>query len=383
MDRVLFISLYEPNRYGGRMGGPVILVNDILSVADPGLDIDLVIYNRDHISSELPVNIRFIPWSEIADRTKKKNLSGLLPISLFKDYSCYTIDLQKYDRVVYYPYFAVLFKLRNNHAKFYTIGMDSGPMLYLRGFLRQKKLVMKSFCFYEFIQSLIIDKRVATVSEKVFTVGAADAGFYKSVFLADARFVHHPVTPLIDACSPIEWKEGEKLKLCIPGGMSRFYVADILDLFLCELTKNCEKYKDKIQISILGKIRYKKLEYELNSLASNGIKIEYMDFAESYEEYISQQHIILLPLAVGAGTKNKALSAFGMGLDVIGTQIAVENVYGVCKEHIACDALDFLEKIDLRLSEHKLFGYTEKKIKEFKRYHSVENWLSFFWKELC
>ncbi len=75
-DKILFISLYEPSKAGERIGGAVILANDILSVTNPDLNVDLIVYKKEKIMSELPEHINFVSWSKLANRTKKKKLSG-------------------------------------------------------------------------------------------------------------------------------------------------------------------------------------------------------------------------------------------------------------------------------------------------------------------
>lgn len=382
MQNILFISLYEPSLYGGHVGGTVILVNDILSVVPEDVNVDLLVYQKQKIKSKLPKNIHFISWSELASIVKKKSFIGSLPGVLHNDYACYGINVKRYEKIIFYPYFCALFNLIDCHAKVYTIGMDSGPMLYLRGFLRHSSMIMKVFCLCEYFQSLYIDKKASTISQKVFTVGNSDAAFYNSVYLSKSYFIHHPVSSLIDGFNPIKWNNNEKLILCLPGGMSRFYVANLLDEIVERLIKRSIFYSDKVSIDFLGKIRYKALKNELISLENSGITVNYTDYADNYEDYISKKHVILLPLAVGAGTKNKALSAMGMGLDVIGTSIAMENVYGVKAVNIANTANDFIKQINIRLKDHKLFGLTEDEIKAFKRYHAASNWREHFWKEV-
>ena len=87
MDKILFISLYEPNKYGGRVGGTVILINDILSVVPPNYDVDLIVYGKDSIESDLPKNVSFVSWNSIARREGKKSFKSKLPKGLYKDYS--------------------------------------------------------------------------------------------------------------------------------------------------------------------------------------------------------------------------------------------------------------------------------------------------------
>ncbi len=89
--------------------------------------------------------------------------------------------------------------------------------------------------------------------------------------------------------------------------------------------------------------------------------------------------MVILPLEVGVGTKNKALTTLGMGVDLIGSKIAVENVYGIKPENCAEIESDYLNLINLRLREKHLFNLTKEEIVGFKKYHSVEQWKDNFW----
>lgn len=382
MNKILFISLYEPCKFGGRIGGPVILINDILSVVNPDYEVDLIVYNKNSIESELPDSVSFRSWDSISHKDGKRSLKSRLPKGLYKDYSSYTIDVKGYSKIVFYPYFCSLFNLKNIEGTIYTIGMDSGPMLYLRGFLNHRDLKIKLFSLYEYFQALDIDRKAALVSKKVFCVGDTDAAYYRCAYSSDARFVHHPVTSLIDEHKPIDWKVGQKLKLCFPGGMTRFYAKGLIEKIVDLIGDEADYFRDKIEISFLGSVKYSELEKALSRIVNLGVKVDYTEFAESFEKYLSEQHIVLLPLVVGAGTKNKTLSSLGMGLDVIGTPIAMENVYGVKDYHVAHSAQEFIDLIKERIEKRQLFGLSETEICEFKKYHATSNWRTDFWDEL-
>lgn len=381
MGKILMISANEPCQYGGRAGGPVILINDILGVVDADLDVDLLVYKKDHIESELPANVKSIPWSRLSKRSHKKGLVARLPKNMYQDVSSYTIDIAGYDKVILYPYHMALLYFENNHADFYTIGMDSGPMLYLRGFLKHRKLVSKMFCCYMFLQALAMDRRATDLSKIIFTVGESDAEFYRSVYLSDARFVHHPVSPLINTYHPIAWHAGEKLKISFPGSLTRFYSRGLTEKIIDLILNNAKYYRDKIEISFL-RIQYKELLERVGLLKKAGFTVEHISFAENFEEYLAGQHLAICPLVAGAGTKNKSLSLLGMGCDMIGSTITMENVYGVKPEHIAYDAADFIRQINLRLDTHTLYSLKEDEINDFKEYHSASNWNTYFWKEV-
>lgn len=373
--KTLLVSLYPPNKYGGRVGGVVILLNDILSVATN--PVDLVVYKDNEGKFDLPDAVNFVPWNKLASKRGKKERT--FKYSLYNDYKSYEIDIKEYDKVIFYPYFSSLFKYKNVHAKFYTIGMDSGPLLYLRAMLYNSRIKYKIFSLYNFIQAIKIDRHAVELSEKVFTVGERDAEFYRSVLMADAVFVHHPVSKLIDKYMHKEWAGKTEIKICFPGGLSPFYAPNMVDKILSLLLNNCDKYIGKISIEYLGRMPSKYTEGILDKLSKEGIHVNIQEFVDDFEYYISNQDVVILPLEVGVGTKNKALTTLGMGVDLIGSRIALENVYGIKPENCAENELDYLALIDLRLKEKHLFRLTNEEIVEFKNYHSVEQWKNNFW----
>ena len=117
----------------------------------------------------------------------------------------------------------------------------------------------------------------------------------------------------------------------------------------------------------------------LFELKNEGIDVAETEFAEDFEEYISQQHVILLPLVVGVGTKNKALTTLGMGVDLIGTKISLENVYGIKNINLANNPDEFIDKIEERLNVHSLFGLKSDELDKFVKYHSNNIWKTNFW----
>lgn len=373
--KTLLVSLYPPNKYGGRVGGVVILLNDILSVATN--PVDLIVYKDNEGKFDLPDAVNFVPWNKLASKREKKE--RMFKYSLYNDYKSYEIDIKEYDKVIFYPYFSSLFKYKNVHAKFYTIGMDSGPLLYLRAMLYNSRIKYKIFSLYNFIQAIKIDRHAVELSEKVFTVGERDAEFYRSVLMADAVFVHHPVSKLIDKYMHKEWAGKTEIKICFPGGLSPFYAPNMVDKILSLLLNNCDKYIGKISIEYLGRMPSKYTEGILDKLSKEGIHVNIQEFVDDFEYYISNQDVVILPLEVGVGTKNKALTTLGMGVDLIGSRIALENVYGIKPENCAENELDYLALIDLRLKEKHLFRLTNEEIVEFKNYHSVEQWKNNFW----
>jgi hypothetical protein len=367
---VLFLSYYFPQKEGG----PTALLFSILNSIPEGHSVDYAVLNEDAPNSCIPERVHFIPWSNLSVRTKKH--FSLIPksIDLRKNFRDHYIDVDKYDAIVFYTYNLSLIHLINNHAKIYTIGMDSAPMLYLRGFLSHRKLKLKLFCLYEFFSALSIDKYVSSISSCVFTVGSDDANFYHSLYKVPAIFIPHPYNALLERIEKTrDWEADEKLKICIPGGITYFYTGDLLNKIFDNFIKQPE-YAEKIEFSFLGKIRFNSLQNKIKELKNKGYMFTTQAFVDNFEGYMASQHIILLPVLVGAGTKNRCISAAAMGLDILGTPIATENVYGIQTENIAINAEDFFAKIKKRLNEHRLF-----QVKNSQKVR--ENHLNILWKE--
>ena len=121
--KTLLVSLYPPNKYGGRVGGVVILLNDILSVATN--PVDLIVYKDNEGKFDLPDAVNFVPWNKLASKRGKKE--RMFKYSLYNDYKSYEIDIKEYDKVIFYPYFSSLFKYKNVHAN----GLTSATLLSL------------------------------------------------------------------------------------------------------------------------------------------------------------------------------------------------------------------------------------------------------------
>lgn len=377
---ILYVIHLEPMSTGA---GPYRLPYDILSACSAIENVKFCVFGVDELKEKNDFSCNFIPWSKIAIHDKRKHSIVPQSVNLRKKYEEYTINLAGYDKVIFSCYNLTLLNLANSNAEIYTFGMDSAPMLYLRGFCSHHKIIYKLFCLYEFFSALDIDSHAVSVSKMIFTVGQDDASFYHAVFKTPATFIYHPYNTLIDGIKPLAWHAGEKLRLCIPGGISYFYTADLLDEIFDLILKNEDFYSDKISVSFLGAVRYKSIKKRLLALENSKIQYEYTRFAPSFEEYIASHHLILLPVTVGAGTKNRCASSAGIGLDFIATPVACENVHAAdSKEHIARNAREFIDQINLRLSTQKLYPLSDAQIKDFKNTHSTNQWKEKFWNKI-
>lgn len=381
MDKILFISDFPPELYN--RNGPTRLVYDILRACNYKEKVDLVVFKGELRPNYLPQDVGFRKWSEIKLKQKNRDDNnhifkiGMVPKAYLKYRNC-IINTEGYYAVITYPFQLSLINYTNTSIKIFSIGMDSSTLLYLRGLLYNRIYFIKIACIIRLLQNLRLELLSSKKVNKIFTVGEYDAFIYKAVFKKKCIYIPHPVTDMLAELHAPNWNGQENLRICFAGALSRFYTSSMLKEIVYELLQKKNQLSKKITLFFLGE----KLEKSINLLRNNGYKVYYTVFAESFEEYLSQCHLFIAPLVVGAGTKNRILTAVALGLDVIGTDVALENVYGMKCYNLANNGKEVVEQIETRLRRRKLYSLDEDEIKKFFEYHSIIQWTNSFWNKI-
>ncbi len=371
MKRILFISNCEPKMEGSLSR----LLYDVLVSYHGDSVIDYTCINCDHLNVQLPDNIHFIPWKNIEKvPMKKKNRNFSFPkVKLmwnsFKDLH---INAEDYRTIITFPYEVSALDFVSFNGDLYTFACDSPTMVFARSFLRHKDL----YGFLSFIRLLQVyglDRIVSERSKEVYVVGDSDAHAYEVFYNRSATFVPHTVKEELIRFSQKEFS-GDKLTICFAGSLEKFYVGNLLKGIVEQLVNNKE-CKDWLEISFLGQ----NCKGEIKQLKKAGYTVVEDGYADDFEEYLSQHDIILVPLITGGGTKNRVLSAIGAGIDVIGTDVALENIFGVKEEHRANTPEEFIQQIRKRWNDRTLYSYSVSDRKDFFQYHSGKRWSELFW----
>jgi hypothetical protein len=378
MAKVLFLSEFQPNIHN--LGGPTRLVYDILRAFNESRD-EVVFCCPDAIvrPRNLPDSVRFRPWNEIARKDASRN--GRAPAYLLhkriKEYAKYSVDAAGFSIVVTYPLVMSLLRIRGSDAKVVAIGMDSSTLLFLRGFIAHKG-ILKFACLVRLFQVIHLEKICAGIASRIVTVGEYDADMYASLFKKKAQYIPHPLTDLEPSVPHRTWDGVSPLRVCFAGAMDRFYVASLIDDFIEAIVKRKDAFSKRLRISFLGK----KTEGYAKALRTEGFDASNTEFAESFEDFLAGQDILIAPIAVGAGTKNRMLAAISIGLDVIGTSLALENISGLCEENVADSGREIVDRLERRLEGKALFDCKGASLKKFREWHSIDKWESMFWRNI-
>ncbi|SEQ69393.1 glycosyltransferase [Butyrivibrio sp. TB] len=371
---ILFVSGCEP-----KLNGPVSrLLYDILSACPSTQKVDFAVVGREKIDLNLPTNLDYISWSQL--NTVNKSFNKIFSYGkVRRDWIIngkYHLDASKYDVIVTYPMVPTALDYCGFQGRFEAIVVDSATMVFARACINHSSAFMRLLSFIRLQQNSNIDKINVQKAAHLYTVGISDAEAYNVFYNSKASFIPHTVTDdVIPYLGKVTWKQGERLKLCFAGSLSYFYTGDLYNQLINRLANS--NLQDCIEIHFLGK-KFK----GIGKLKKNGFCVYHTTYAESFEEYLSQNHVFLAPLQIGGGTKNRVLSAAAVGMDVIGTSVALENIYGMSNSNVANTADEFMIQIKARLDNHKLCHLNKYQIDDFMQYHSKQQWTDKFWNNI-
>ena len=373
---ILVISENLPEEIGGMR-----LLYEILLAYTGNDEIDLICFEKEECKIILPDNIEFIPWTK-ATYYKKNGSPFYKKFFIQKrlaNYRRYVVKAQKYDAIVGFSYHNLAFNFEGFSGKYYNIAMDSAALLFLRGLINHTDIKLKLACLIRLLQVIRTEKYVSKISTCSYTVGVSDANMYKYLFNSNAKYVPHPYNPNSDGKKAIVWNGEDKLRICFAGALSHFYTGELLVEICNEFINKKDEFNNKVEFFFLGNCY---CQDSLEKLKKAGYTVNTCAYAESFEDYLCNTHLLMVPLMVGAGTKNRVLNALSLGLDLISTSIGVENIQGVKEQYIANDAEQFVSQLRLRLESKKLFNFSENEISELKKYHSGNQWKKLFWNEI-
>lgn len=235
-------------------------------------------------------------------------------------------------KILVYPNVAFACIPEQHHKKVMTLGPDSTSMVFKRFYRiaqgsKRVKYLLYYFWFLRFEKNLL--KKVHTV----LVVGQLDARWLRYISRAQGRsskiaFLPHPLLSGSIAEIDLQAMVGENTRiqknrrLVFAGDMSQQYVGDYLPMVVKCLRQ--KKINETINVIVVGK--YNHWIYELLKTVDY-LNVEYRTWVENYQEICRLgQDIHCVPLAAGAGTKNRVLTAIANGMEIISTPIGLESV---------------------------------------------------------
>lgn len=376
-NRVLLLSSVTPKESGAMTR----LFYDMMAANECDRSVvDVVFPFVDTNPGMIPDGYRFVPWKNM-HHIEHKSSTGVFHIfkvkNEWKKYDKIHIEVSGYRYIIVFPFELALVDFIGFEGKLFVIGPDSTSMVFSRAILYHKNLMYRLLSAIRFVQNGRLDYFVSKKATMIYTVGNNDKTAYNVFFNRNkAVYLPHPVIADLEEREELaDWDGYEKIRLLFAGSLSFFYSGEMLDSYVYAILHS--NMQDRISVSFLGKDRrYKEYEKQLTKF---GYETYFIEYTPSFEDFLTTRHILLVPLLVGGGTKNRVLTALGCGMDVIGSRIACENVYGISDIHIAENGNDLIKKLKIRIKSRRLYNYKGEKRKAFFCYHGLQAWNDLLW----
>ncbi|MFZ4796182.1 MAG: glycosyltransferase [Bacteroidia bacterium] len=172
---------------------------------------------------------------------------------------------------------------------------------------------------------------------KKYFVGINDCKYYETITrISDAQFFPHPHYNLVD--KSIYFKDKTILKVILSGKLDEYTYSESIKL-MESLINESVKLHEKFNITFLGK----GWDEIAKKVKLAGYTVQHKLWVDNYVDELTNYDIQIFPISVGSGTKGKVLDALSTGLLVIGSAIALENIY--VKNNHSCIQYDNAEDI--------------------------------------
>lgn len=261
-------------------------------------------------------------------------------VKLLHRYGIYLKKIKKnfdfYEKIIIYPdnlVFAVPRKYRN---RIIVIGPDSPSLRDARQYKEIKKnkfsilnLLMKKI-YYSI--SKYHEYRILKQTKLFLVVGKTDKLWIeKNMYIKNEsflkekiKFLRHPILSKVIK-EKLEIKKVRKKRFIFSGDLNYKFNNRFITSIVNELKEYNNLLEEKsLDIVVIGKNN----KWIADVFAEIRIcNIKYITWIEDYNDVcVIGQDIHCLPLLVGAGTKNRALTAISNGLEIITTFIGIENI---------------------------------------------------------
>ncbi len=222
------------------------------------------------------------------------------------------IDLDSFDFIFVYPFYVIFSLQKKYYNKTFVLGPDATSLVWYRRSCLYSVFSPK-YWLYNIVSFIFLyqESKVFARGANLIVVGQNDQNFLQQKRNINSFYLPHPI---VENSFPSKFdSSGNKIFV-----ISGHYSKDMVCLNSIRLIK---KFIPNSQLIILG---------NKNSFLANYFEefnVALIDFVQDYSEVcVPNLHIHLCPLAFGAGTKNRVLSALYYGCLVFGTDISNENI---------------------------------------------------------
>jgi glycosyltransferase involved in cell wall biosynthesis len=212
----------------------------------------------------------------------------------------------------------------------------------------EKNLFKKFILFVKYIRHFLCELYYLSKCKYFVAITDKQFNFYKKIFKRKKLFLI-PSSVDIDYFKA-NYENFEEKSIVFTGIMNYLPNIDAVMFFVNEVMPKL-KEKTNVKFYIVGKNPTKEvlmLHNNSDIIVTGGVK--------DIREYISKAEVVVVPLKMGSGLRNKVLHAMSCGKTVVATKEAVEGINVKDKENIliANTPQEFVEKILLVLNNKEL-----------------------------
>jgi glycosyltransferase involved in cell wall biosynthesis len=241
--------------------------------------------------------------------------------------------------------------LEKNVFKNYEVVIDSWGIdseISRQLYKDEKNLFKKFILFIKYIRHFFCELYYLSKCKYFVAITDKQFNFYKKFFKRKKLFLI-PNFVDTDYFKP-NYENFEEKSIVFTGIMNFLPNIDAVMFFVNEVMPKL-KEKTNVKFYIVGKNPTKEV-----LMLHNNSDIVVSGEVKDIREYISKAEVVVVPLRIGSGLRNKVLHAMACGKTVVATREAVEGINVKDKENIliANTSQEFVEKILLVLNNKEL-----------------------------
>lgn len=247
----------------------------------------------------------------------------------------YKNSLEKYDKILLYPDFLLGYMPSKILDKIIVLAPDASSMVGKRKYdvyMKDKSIsiIKKLYQYLYYRRFVYFEKKYIPKVNKYIVVGENDRDWLRSYLRIKSDkekvvFLRHPLLSysMVDL-EQVKFSDSKDKRFIFAGDMRYSYVGLNIKEIADKVSDKLNRINKKINIIVVGKnnkwiadIFCKKKE----------LNVEYYTWIENYQDICNiNTDIHCVPLITGGGTKNRVLTALANGLNIISTNIGIENI---------------------------------------------------------
>jgi len=204
--------------------------------------------------------------------------------------------------------------------------------------INTKNFIKRKILYHEYKKMLIYEINVYKHFAGILTISEKDKGFFVSNGAPEEKVKVIPNGVDEDYYNFLE--KSSESAVIYTGNMNYYANYDAVQYFYQDIFPHILKQK-KVKFIIVGK------EGKIKEFTKNEINVKTTDYVDDIRPYFQKASILVVPLRIGSGVRNKILEAMAMGRPVVSTSVGCEGLDVTDGENIiiADKPEDFAHKV--------------------------------------